>query len=77
MQTQQSNRGDPVAAGDDNGHPRNGGDGRWHLAVAVAAMDDNETTGDRRSMDAGMDFGREVARKRRQRLRSMAAGAGD
>jgi hypothetical protein len=44
---------------------------------AVAAMDDNETTGDRRSMDAGMDFGREVARQRRQRLRSMAAGAGD
>jgi hypothetical protein len=44
---------------------------------AVAAMDDNETTGDRRSMDAGMDFGREVARQRRQRLRLMAAGVGD
>ena len=66
-----------MAAGGDNGRLYNGDDGRWHLAVVVSAIDDDEITGDQRLMDAAMDFGREVARQQRQRLRSMAAGAGD
>ena len=65
-----------MAAGDDNGHPRNGGDGRWHLMVLV--MDEDETTGDGCLMDAAMDFGEEVVRQRRRILRSTAAAeAGD
>ncbi len=45
--------------------------------MAVSAIDDDEITGDQRLMDAAMDLGREVVRQERQRLCSMAAGAGD
>jgi len=41
------------------------GDGRWHLTLS--AINDDETTGDGRSMDATMDFGKEVARQRWRR----------
>jgi hypothetical protein len=33
--------------------------------LTVSAMDDDEITGDGRSVDAAMDFGEEVARQRR------------
>jgi len=38
-------------------------------------MDDNDTAVDGHLMDGVMDFGEEVGRQRRQRLRSMAVGA--
>jgi len=41
-------------------------------------MDEDKTKSDGHSMDAAMDFGKEVVRQRRQILRSMvAAAAGD
>jgi len=66
-----------VAVGVNNRRPcnGNGGNEQWHLMVL--AMDNDETTGDGCLMDAAMDFGEEVARQRRRRLRSMAAAAGD
>ena len=75
MQTQQSNRGDSVSGGVDIRRPRNGGDGRWHLTVLV--MNEDETTGNGRLMDAALVFGKEVVMQRRQILRLMVAAAGD
>ena len=61
--------------GGDDGCPRSGGDGQWHLAML--AMDEEETTGNGRSMDEAMDFGEEVVRQQQQRLHLTVAGAGD
>ena len=64
-----------MTAGVDIGHPRISGDGQWHLSVS--AMDDDEITGDGRSMNLAMDFGEEVERQRRRRLQSTAAAVGN
>ena len=56
-------QGDCGGGGGGNGRLRNSGDEQQHLTVL--AMDDNKTTGDWHSMDAGMDFGKEKARQRR------------
>ncbi len=55
-----------VATGGDNGQSCNISDEQWHLTVS--AMDNDETIGDCRLMDAAMDFDKEVMRQQWQKL---------
>ena len=43
----------------------------------MLAMDEEETTGNGRSMNEAMDFGEEVVRQQQQRLHLTVAGTGD
>jgi len=58
-------------------HPRPEPERRVDRRRRGGRWDDGGEQRARRSMGAAMDFGREVARQRRRRLCSMAAGAGD
>ncbi len=75
MQTQQLNRGDGGGGGRHRASAFNRGNEGWHLTVS--AIEHNETIDKGRSTDAVMDYGKEVAWQRRQRLHSTTAAVAE
>jgi hypothetical protein len=62
VQTQKSNQGEGGSRWQHWVLAFNGGNEQWCLRVL--AMDNNETMGNRHSMDMVMDYGKEVAQQR-------------